>query len=490
MTSQTGVFNIKGGQQKCFFFPVDREGNLLDGADAIFSGAKEEPFQLPALAKHLQEEKYERVFVLCHGWNNNPEATLRLYTRLISGLNEARKSVSASKDLYIGINWPSIVLAETWEQYVRRVTASERREAPRESSKDDIIDFEQLEKTQQVATFNELSEGLHISAETLGVYRKHTDRLKFATFDHRQDLARHDEGIEDGESSALSDSPSPDRIQTAEDYKKELETAFRVSAHIDPLSRMGGLDFLGILRGPTGRMMKKRAASIGCQSHAIRELLAELLESGLPVNLLGHSYGCKLLLDSVRSLFDPAKGVDRIKGMQFNSLILCQPAISRWVFSPVRGLYRPLLEERRFKKPVVTLYSDYDAALRFLYPLGYFYSPNEQQLSIRGIREWLTAIIPDALKSEIDIKMRPLLTANIPAAALGCHGPVKEGDETYIEVLRVKPSGEPYDFANMEQRCIGVKGSWTHFLEVRDGARVQGWGQECVFWLWHELVDR
>lgn len=131
MTSQTGVFNIKGGQQKCFFFPVDREGNLLDGADAIFSGAKEEPFQLPALTKHLQEEKYERVFVLCHGWNNNPEAvctlftgavamltwlvvhkqTLRLYTRLISGLNEARKSVSASKDLYIGINWPSIVLA-------------------------------------------------------------------------------------------------------------------------------------------------------------------------------------------------------------------------------------------------------------------------------------------------------------------------------------------------------------------------------------------
>lgn len=79
MTSQTGVFNIKGGQQKCFFFPVDREGNLLDGADAIFSGAKEEPFQLPALTKHLQEEKYERVFVLCHGWNNNPEAVCTLF---------------------------------------------------------------------------------------------------------------------------------------------------------------------------------------------------------------------------------------------------------------------------------------------------------------------------------------------------------------------------------------------------------------------------
>lgn len=384
--------------------------------------------------------------------------------------------------------------SETWKEYVKRVTASEQGEAPRESSKDDIIDFKQLEKTQQDATLNELSEGLNISVEKLQEYRKDTDRLKLAIFDHRKKLALHDKGIEDGEWIALSDSPSPDRIQTAEDYKKELETAFRDSAGIDPVSRMGGLDFLGSLRGPTGRMMKKRAATIGCQSHAIRGLLAELLASGLPVNLLGHSYGCKLLLDSVRSLFDPAKGVDRIKGMQFNSLIMCQPAISRWVFSPVGsrygGLYRPLLEERRFKKPVVTLYSDDDAALRFLYPLGYFYSPNEQKLSIRGIREWLIAIIPDALNGGNLIRMRPLLTANIPAAALGCHGPVKEGDETYIELLRVKPSGEPYDFANMEQRCIGVKGSWTHFLEVRDGARVQGWGQECVFWLWHELVDR
>ncbi|ADV25393.1 Hypothetical Protein CGB_M0110W [Cryptococcus gattii WM276] len=384
--------------------------------------------------------------------------------------------------------------SETWEQYVTRVTAPEPGQAPRETSKDNIIDFGGLGETQQNAALNELSEGLNISVEDLQYYRRDTNELKRAIFNQRENLASDDEDTEDGESSALSDFPPPDRIQTAKDYKKQLETAFRESADIDPLSRRWGFDFLGILRGPTGRMMKKRAATIGSRSHAIRALLAELLASDLPVNLLGHSYGCKLLLDSVRSLFDPVKGVDRVKHMQFNSFILCQPAISRWVFSPVGspygGLYRPLLEEGRFKKPVVTLYSDDDVALRFLYPLGYFYSPNEQRLSVRGIMQWLAAIMPAVFRSGNDINMSPLLTADIPAAALGCHGPVQEGDEDYIQVLPVRPSGESYGFADdMKQRCIGVKGRWTHFLEVTDGARVRGWGQECVFWLWHELAD-
>lgn len=101
----------------------------------------------------------------------------------------------------------------------------------------------------------------------------------------------------------------------------------------------------------------------------------------------------------------------------------------------------------------------------------------------------MTAIISASFKNGNDINMEPLFAANIPAAALGCHGPVQEGDEDYIRVLPVGPSGESYGFANMKQRCIGVKGNWTHFLEAKDGARVRGWGQECVFWLWHELAD-
>lgn len=385
--------------------------------------------------------------------------------------------------------------SETWKQYVKRVTAPEPGQAPSETSKDDIIDFERLEETQKDASLNELSKGLDISVEKLRDYRQNIDGLKLAIFNHGEDLASHDKDIEDGESSALSDSDSsaPERIQTAVNYQEQLETAFIDSAAIDPLSGGWGLDFLGIVRGATGRMMKKRAAIIGSGSHAIRALLAELLASGLPVNLLGHSYGCKLLLDSVRSLFDPAKGANRVKHMKFNSFILCQPAISRWVFSSVGsrygGLYRPLLEEGRFKKPVVTLYSDYDVALRFLYPLGYFYSPNEKVLSVRGIKQLVTAIISASFKNGNDINMEPLFAANIPAAALGCHGPIQEGDEDYIRVLPVRPSGESYGFANMKQRCIGVKGSWTHFLEAKDGARVRGWGQECVFWLWHELAD-
>lgn len=171
--------------------------------------------------------------------------------------------------------------SETWEQYVKRVTRPEPVQAPRETNKDDIIDFEELEETQQDATLKELSDGLNISVEKLQDYRQDTDGLKLAIFNERENLAgRHHKDTENGEWSDLSDSPSPDRIQTAEDYKKQLETAFRDSADIDPLSGKWGLDFLGILRGPTGRMMKKRAATIGCGSHAIRALLAELLGLG------------------------------------------------------------------------------------------------------------------------------------------------------------------------------------------------------------------
>jgi hypothetical protein len=74
MSSQTAsAFDVPGGQ-KCFFFPVDRQGNLLTGADDMFWATATEPFQLPKLVQHLKDKKYHKIFVLCHGWNNDPEA--------------------------------------------------------------------------------------------------------------------------------------------------------------------------------------------------------------------------------------------------------------------------------------------------------------------------------------------------------------------------------------------------------------------------------
>lgn len=72
-----GVFDIQGGQ-KCFFFPVDDKGDLLAGADDMFSADVTKPLQLPKLAKHIQGNEYERAFVLCHGWNNDPETASML----------------------------------------------------------------------------------------------------------------------------------------------------------------------------------------------------------------------------------------------------------------------------------------------------------------------------------------------------------------------------------------------------------------------------
>jgi hypothetical protein len=46
--------------------------------------------------------------------------TRKLYTRLILGLNVARKS--SNNDLFIGINWPSIVLAYVTEAALGEVT--------------------------------------------------------------------------------------------------------------------------------------------------------------------------------------------------------------------------------------------------------------------------------------------------------------------------------------------------------------------------------
>lgn len=300
------------------------------------------------------------------------------------------------------------------------MTAAAGQGKPEGAGLDGDFIFPQLKDVQQAAILQELSRGLNISIEKLHDYRRNTDDLKKAIFDHRKDLATYEGTAEEGEFGTTSG--SSDDIQSSDEYKRQLDMAFKHSEDIGQSSR-SGFDFLEIMRAPTGRMMKKRAGVIGSQSHAIRGLLAELLSADLPggVNLLGHSYGCKLLLDAARGLFDKKMGAVHVKDKTFNSLILCQPAISRWVFSPAtsndkQGLYRPLLAEPRFKKPIVVLYSNNDSALRYLYPLGYFFSPREQESPVRGVPE----------RTENAIDMTPLPGANRPAAALGCHGPIIE----------------------------------------------------------------
>jgi hypothetical protein len=325
------------------------------------------------------------VFLLSHGWNNGWEEAQRLYHQWISNLLALRPATGQAagpprfRPVFAGIIWPSLV-------------------APGEEG-----------RGPQIAGGPVVDPTLEALIDQLGAALESSDSARLRELLGRESLST----AEAAEAARLvlpifaaADAQQPEQpgARTAtkdEDVLAEWRAAQK-TVDLDDSSAaatggagsgeeplMGGLvgdqpvnpagpavagwlDKLNpvwLLRLGSVLVMKDRAGRIGATG--VAELLGDLLGANpnpLPtvprVHLVGHSYGCKVLLSAL-SLTRSPRPVD--------SVLLLQPALSARAFAADAGAgqpggYRQAL--RRTRSAIVCTFSGRDVPLSAMYHLA------------------------------------------------------------------------------------------------------------------------
>ena len=190
-------------------------------------------------------------------------------------------------------------------------------------------------------------------------------------------------------------------------------------------SVLKALDPRNIVKPFTVWCMKDRAGKVG--ANGVGPLLQDILEvSSARVHLLGHSYGCKVVMTAVSTMPSPSRSIE--------SALLLQPAVSQYAFAanvPDRhvpgGFVKAL---HRVKRPILATFSRYDSALT-----KYFH-PSVRRHDDVGELQFAGATTPSKF------------------GALGGFGP----QATQATQLLINKPGEPYTFA-LYEHIVGVDGS-------------------------------
>jgi hypothetical protein len=126
------------------------------------------------------------------------------------------------------------------------------------------------------------------------------------------------------------------------------------------------LDPRQLIRAATVLLMKDRAGRVGARG--VHDLLARLVAASpdVRVHLIGHSYGCKVVLSALCAGDPPGRPVD--------SVLLLEPALSALAFATDvdgtghPGGYRSALERSRL--PILTTFSSHDVPLTKFFHLA------------------------------------------------------------------------------------------------------------------------
>jgi len=306
---------------------------------------------------------YSDVFLFSHGWNNDWSVATQRYEELIQSVQELRKDHGLAmpagfKPLLVGIFWPSQALewfeSETGPQIAGGDPATVNAQAGEfRSTISDIA--AQLPKERR-ARFYELAQ-----AATLEDADARELAAILATL-----VTADDEGISANAPDAqdlMAAAKSMAEDEEDEDYDA-VGGVDSDGAAAGPQAAFGIGDVLGaldprnLLKPFTVWTMKDRAGKVG--AFGVSKLLTALLkQSNARVHLLGHSYGCKVVMT--------AACYPETLPRKVESALLLQPAVSQYVFAqkvPKRnapgGFIRALT---RFNQPILSTFSSHDVPL-------------------------------------------------------------------------------------------------------------------------------
>lgn len=187
------------------------------------------------------------------------------------------------------------------------------------------------------------------------------------------------------------------------------------------------LDPRQLIRAATVLLMKDRAGRVGARG--VHDLLGRLVAAtpDVRVHLIGHSYGCKVVLSALCAGDPPSRPVD--------SVLLLEPALSALAFATDvdgtgrPGGYRSALE--RSRQPILTTFSRHDV------PLTKFF-----HLAVRRASDLGEAVIAGT----------PLPSRY---AALGGFGPYGCDDDSVVVPPATAPAGYPL---GGPKRIVAVQG--------------------------------
>ena len=421
------------GEQVIYFLPFDKQGDLLMGAHP----------GVYRIADWIKEGGFTSVKIMSHGWNNTPSHARELYHDWFELLDPSRDPNSDSKPLRLGVSWPSILASiedgETWEDYLKKGDVGTSGSA---LSSADLYSFHEASHAtpseawiQVVASLLASPKDAKVAAAALSANDYETALQLFAS------SGAFSPEVQGGELSADQESTTV--------YIRELLKQSKQHVNM----------FISF------HAMRKRAADVA-QGKGFQSILASTIGSNVPVDLLGHSLGSRICLHALETA---RRHKVLHAGRQARSLVLMQPAVSRWCMSieiphtPTKpGLYRQVPDVVR--KPVIVFYSVSDFVLTVLYPLSW--SAPETDLT--------------AFKSTAE-DHRPLTDseyANDLYAALGAHGPDMNDKRPPGFLHRVPIDTAAQELGRPLLRVLGVKGDWAH---GHHGDKVsRGWCIEIV----------
>ena len=402
MAGERGKTIALDGNNLAYWVPLDEKGTLFPNAhEGIYR-----------LSEWIKEGNFESIQLFVHGWRNTPTYACNMYQSWFNERIAAAPQQQAKRVLRLCVSWPSTVTGQTWEEYVRGSTSS---------PPDDSDEF-----------FKVIAAGS-------------TDPEKceaaVACSDY-ETIARLSLRFDESFNEVVGELKEPIDLSASFRWvKKEGDKKYGLQGVSDDSDDANKFrDYMSFQK------MKQRAARIA-SSKGFQAFFSELVDSKIPVDVMGHSFGCKFALAAVN---------EAPKSTRIRSLVLMQPAVSRWCLSPdlrsmwdLRifshgvGMYHTV--PTKLQKPLIVFFSTNDVALVQLYPIATF---------VTGDRYGAVLVSrDDGPRSRTDY------------AALGAYGPdiddPKMPGVADTELIDAEKSLADADKLNI----LGIRGDWDHGWE-------------------------
>lgn len=326
------------------------------------NGTLKSPEARAEVLARVRNGDHRDVYVFAHGWNNDFEDSLDLFKRFFRGFIEARTVDPAWRPVFVGVQWPSIVLVFPWDKGPQIAAAG----SPELAAEENAFQARAIELIKEQLP------------EAEG--RRFADLARKARLDENEalEMARLARAALRGSPGEFADDRLPteqELVRAAQDFDKSSggtgasgEFGFAREPGAGPAAA-GLLDFLdprNLVRTATVYMMKDRAGVIG--SNAVRPLIEDLSAAGADTRMIGHSYGARVVLAALATAQLPRKKV--------RSALLLQPAVNQYCFAESgkvpkhdgAGGFRRALQQ--VELPIYTTFSAKDIPLHDTFHLA------------------------------------------------------------------------------------------------------------------------
>jgi hypothetical protein len=327
------------------------------------------------LVDALRANSFTHVFLFCHGWNNDWADAVSRYDDFVAGFagmseRQGFAGAPAYKPVLVGLFWPGISLVLPWErapQFAAAGTAASSAEADQLADAADrsVGDIAARLPDAEVPHFYELANRRELDAAGARQLAALILPLLGGGDEGEGEAADADDLVAAWRAGAAEIAPAGGAsLEVPDDESFGIATPVTGAAAPQVASFLSVLDPRHALRMATVWMMKDRAGAVG--TGGVHELVRDVLDAcPASVHLIGHSYGCKVMLSAA---------VAGPLSRKVTSILLLQPAVSFLCFAVDAdnnghpGGYRGVLD--RVVQPVLSTFSSRDLALTRLFHLA------------------------------------------------------------------------------------------------------------------------